>query len=115
VCPELGHYFKYIEKKIRPNDAKWNRCVLNDYKDYYIRDDVLWHIGITRGRTRSVQEYIHQKAVTVSLRQEIMHHYHDVSLCHAGTDRCVMALRRHYYWHSMSRDIKKYIKTCKDF
>jgi len=50
----------------------------------------------------------------MSLRQEIMHQYHDVSLRHAGTDKCVMAMRRHYYWHSMSRDINKYIKTCKE-
>jgi len=57
---------------------------------------------------------MHQKAVPVCLRHEMMHNYHVVSLCHAETDRCVMALRRHYFWHSMSRDIKKYIKECKD-
>jgi len=57
---------------------------------------------------------MHQKAVPVALRQELIHSVHDVNLCHAGTDRCVMALRRHYYWHSLSKDVKKYVKTCKN-
>jgi len=56
ACPEIGHYFNYIEEKIHPVDAKWDRQVLNDYRDYYIRDGILWHISNTRGRTRSIQE-----------------------------------------------------------
>jgi len=44
----------------------------------------------------------------------LLHYIHDVSLCHAGTDRTVMALQLHYYWHSLSGDVKKYVKTCKD-
>jgi len=114
ACPEIGHYFKYIEEKIRPVDAKWDRRVLNDYRDYYIRDGILWLISNTRGRTRLIQEYMHQKAVPVALRQEIIHSVHDVNLCHAGTDRCVMALRRHYNWHSLSKDVKRYAKTCQN-
>jgi len=41
ACPEIGNYFKYIEEKIRPVDAKWDRRVLNDYRNYYIRDGIL--------------------------------------------------------------------------
>jgi len=63
ACPEIGHYFRYIKEKIRPSDGKWDRRVLNNYRNYYIRDDILWHIGNTRGRTHTVQEYMHQKAV----------------------------------------------------
>jgi len=73
ACPEIGYYFKYIEEKIQPNDAKWDRRVLNDYRDYYKPDGVLWHIGNTKGQTRSIQEYMHPKAVPVCLRQELMH------------------------------------------
>jgi len=25
-----------------------------------------------------------------------------------------MALRRHYYWHTLSKDVKKYVKTCQN-
>jgi len=114
ACPEIGLYFNYIEEKIRPVNPKWDRRVLNDYRDYYIRDEILWHISNTQGQTRSIQEYMHQKAVPVALRQEIIHIVHDVNLCHAGTDRCVIALRRHYYWHSLSKDVKKYVKTCQN-
>jgi len=114
ACPKLGHYFQYIENKIRPSDAKWDRRVLNDYRDYYIEDDVLWHVNVSnmRGQTRSIQDYMHQNVLPVCMRHQIIHNYHDVGLCHAGSDRTVMALRRHYYWHSMTREIKKYIKTC---
>jgi len=57
---------------------------------------------------------MHQKTVPVVLRQEFIYSVHDVGLTHAGTDRCVMALRRLYYRHSLSKDVKKYVKTCKD-
>jgi len=97
ACPEIGHYFNYIEEKICPVDPKCDRRVMNDYRDDYIRDEVLWHIGKTQGRTRSIQEYVHQKAVPVALRQDLIHCVHDVGLTHAGTDRCVMAIRRLYY------------------
>jgi len=53
--PEIGPYFNYIEEKIRPVNPKWDRRVLNDYRDYYIRDGILWHIGKTQGRTQSIQ------------------------------------------------------------
>jgi len=111
---EVGHYFRYIQEKIRPNDAKWDRRVLHDYRDFYIKDDILWRINNTRGRTRTSQEYIHQKVMPICLRQKLLNHMHDVSLCHAGTDRRVIALRRQYYWHSLSRDVKKYVKTRKE-
>jgi len=114
ACPEVGHYFQYIEEKVRPSDPKWDRRVLHDYRDFYIRDDILWRVNNRRGRTRFIQKYIHQKVMPLCLRQELIHHIHDVSLCHAGTDRTVMAIRRHYYWPSMSGDFKKYVKTCKD-
>jgi len=114
ACPEIGHYFRYIEEKKRPIDPKCDRRILHDYRDFYIRDNNLWHVNNTRGRTRSIQEYIHQKVMPICLTQELLHHIHDVGLCHAGTDRTVMAIRRHYYWPSLSRDVKKYVKTCKD-
>jgi len=95
ACPEIGNYFRCVEKIIQPSDAKWDRRVLNDYRDYYIREDVKWQIKNTRSQTRSIQNSMHQKAVPVCLNQETMHKYHDVSLCHAGTDRCVIALCRH--------------------
>jgi len=92
ACPEVGHYFKYIEEKIGPKDPKLDRRVLHEYRDFYIRDDILWRINNTRGRTRTIQEYIHQKVVPICLRQELLHYVHDVSLCHTGTNRTVMAL-----------------------
>jgi len=112
ACPELRYYFNYIEEKIRPIDPKWGRRVLNTYRDYYIRDGILWHISNTQGRTRSIQEYIHQKAVPMALRQEFIRAAHDVNLTHAGTDRCVMHLRKLYCWPSLSKDVKRYVKTC---
>jgi len=115
ACPELRYYFNYIEKKIRLIDPKWDRRVLNTYRDYYIRDSILWHKSNPQGRTRSIQEYIRQKAVPIALRQEFIHAAHDVNLTHAGTDRCVMHLGRLYYWPSLSKDVKRYVKTCTDW
>jgi len=56
ACPEIGHYFNFIEEKIRPVNPKWDKRVLNEYKNYYIRDGILWHIGKTQRRTQSIQE-----------------------------------------------------------
>jgi len=28
ACPEIGHYFNYIEEKIRPVNPKWDRRVI---------------------------------------------------------------------------------------
>jgi len=112
ACPEIGHYFRYIENKIQLSDAKWSRRVQNDHQDYYIKHHVLWHISNRYGKTRAVQDHMHQRVLPVCLRQKILHNYHTICLCHSGMDRTLMAIRNQYYWHKMKKDIRRYDREC---
>ena len=48
-----------------------------------------------------------------SLRQDLLHEHHDSILAgHFGVDKTVKLMLRHYYWPSLMRDVKHYVKTC---
>ena len=48
-----------------------------------------------------------------TLRQELLHEFHDApSAGHLGRDKTAAAIRQHYYWPGMSRDVVDYVATC---
>ena len=50
---------------------------------------------------------------TVPLRDELIRHFHDDMLsAHRGAGPTHLRLRRHFYWHRMSRDVKAFVNTC---
>jgi len=46
-------------------------------------------------------------------RLNIMHDLHDIPIAsHLGFQKTYMAIKRHYYWKGMKKDIKDYIGRC---
>jgi hypothetical protein len=50
--------------------------------------------------------------VPEALRQKIMYTVHDVNTVHSGTKKTIDLLARSYYWPSMGKDVKKWIRCC---
>jgi len=89
--------------------------ILTDLRDnvfvsFYIKEGVLYHIQDTRGRTKTLQDTMHQQFLPTLLRRTVIKQYHENSLIHAGFTRCLMAISRIYFWHKMHKEIKKYIR-----
>lgn len=103
-----------MENNIKPLSHRWERRITGDSQDFYIKEGVLWHVDKTKGRTRTIQEEMHQICVPISLRQVLLHGMHDISLTHAGFDRCLLALRRKYFWHNMRKNLKIFIRSCQE-
>ena len=77
----------------------------NDVRDYCFVNQY-----IVRERNGYTQLYIPDVG---SLRQDLLHEHHDSILAgHFGVDKTVKLLSRHYYWPTLMRDVKHYVKTC---
>ena len=77
----------------------------NDVRDYCFVNQY-----IVRERNGYTQLYIPNVG---SLRQDLLHEHHDSMLAgHFGVDKTVKLMLRHYYWPSLMRDVKHYVKTC---
>ena len=50
---------------------------------------------------------------SVSLREQLISHFHDdVMSAHRGSAATYLRLRRHFYWHGMTRDVEGFVHTC---
>ena len=50
---------------------------------------------------------------SVSLREQLISHFHDdVMSAHRGSAATYLRLRRHFYWHGMTRDVEAFVHTC---
>lgn len=58
----------------------------------------------------AVQLYIPSSG---SLRQDLLREHHDSLLAgHFGADKTLQYISRHYYWPTIQRDVRHYVKTC---
>jgi len=47
------------------------------------------------------------------LRGQILHDHHDAPMAgHLGEEKTLASVKRHYFWPKMTRDIRRYVKTC---
>jgi hypothetical protein len=82
------------------------RAIQNDQ----VRDYCFVNQYIVRKHQGHTQLYIPDVG---SLRQDLLHEHHDSILAgHFGVDKTVKLMLRHYYWPSLMRDVKHYVKTC---
>jgi hypothetical protein len=52
-------------------------------------------------------------AVPLTLRAFVLRQFHTTPLAgHVGSDRTLAAIRRHFYWPGMWRDVRRWIKAC---
>ena len=53
------------------------------------------------------------KAETLSVRRRLISYYHDeVTAGHRGALPTLAKLRRHFYWHRMSKNVHEYVSSC---
>ena len=47
------------------------------------------------------------------LRGQILHDHHDAPIAgHLGEEKTLASVKRRYFWPKMTRDIRRYVKTC---
>ena len=52
--------------------------------------------------------------VPAALRAEVLYVCHNILLSgHQGIDRTISRVKSRYYWHGMTKDVKKYVESCK--
>ncbi|OWZ04463.1 polyprotein [Phytophthora megakarya] len=79
------------------------------YKQYFEEKNMVWYQGPTDAYSRIPVPNI------VPLKHHIIADVHDSNYDgHPGADRTYLKLRADWYWHRMTRTIKKYIADCED-
>lgn len=74
---------------------------IDKFKSFELKDEVLYYNG--RVCIPKAGEY----------RLNIMNNLHDIPIAgHPGFQKTYMAVKRHYYWPGMKKDVKEYVERC---
>ena len=111
-CPDLKHYFDFLERNELPQDEKLARKTVFEAQDFCIEDGTLFRVTPQRDRAlKQVEPLIKQMVIPTNLRQEVLYAYHDNN-SHQGTDRLFAAIQPKYWWSNQFMDCKSYVKNC---
>lgn len=111
--PELSRVIFYVERRRRPTRRERPKEPLNALKllkqwDKLAMDDgILYRVSrdpVTRGRKR-------QFIVPLSLQREVLWGCHDET-GHQGQDRTLHLVKQRFYWSTVERDVRNYVKCC---
>ncbi len=73
---------------------------------YSIENDLLYTVDIEGNWRLCVPS-------EASIRTLLLREHHDTPTAgHLGFDKCLEKIRRHYFWHSLTQDLKKFISSC---
>ena len=87
--------FESLSKEARTVDE------IDKFKSFELNDGVLYYK--CRVCVPKFGEY----------RLDIMNNLHDIPIAgHPGFQKTYMAVKRHYYWPGMKRDVKEYVDRC---
>lgn len=119
---DLGHLFPKLEKIANNLGLTTLRLSLDDRQFYYLGTN----IGTFKNKGNEILQDSNTKLTIVltpkiekiktdDKKLEIMRKYHNDPLIggHPGITRMIKKIRLHYHWKGMTRDITKFVKTCK--
>ena len=87
--------FESLSKEARTVDE------IDKFKSFELNDEILYYKG--RVCIPKLGEY----------RLNIMNDLHDIPIAgHPGFQKTYMAVKRHYHWPGMKRDVKEYVERC---
>ena len=89
------------------------RSLLLTVNDYFIEDDILYHLWTPTGRKKK-GPFV-QLVVPKGLQLQIMQAAHDDVLAgHLGVAKTYEVIRQRFYWFKMFQDIQRYCRSCPD-
>ena len=95
-----------------PQDGKLARQTCEEAKRCFFEDDLLYHRYEPHGEdNQSLEPIKKQLMVPMCFRSEVLRNYHD-DQSHAGMDRLYKSIREKFFWSSLYRDIRLYVKSC---
>ena len=108
--------FKNIYRHLTGSDFLGNdkdhRQVLLIADQYFVKDDLLYKVGIPRNtkfsRTHPVVERL---CIPKIHRHTLLKYYHD-NFGHAAVERLFLSMYSVIYWKTMYMDVKDFCKTC---
>lgn len=80
-------------------------------KEYFINDDVLYHIGAKAKHGGRIERA--QIVIPRTLRAEVLTEIHDMPLSgHCGRYKTYERARDRFYWDGMYKDVKRWVDVC---
>ena len=111
---DMAPMINYLQDGSLPADPNLILKITRTAPDYDLQEGVLYYTGYApQGKGHRQDRLLRQLMVPLSLRQELLHAYHDSPMgCHQGFDRTYQRLKQKYWWTTMAKDIKDYIQSC---
>lgn len=99
---------RYDIPDTKPYDkTQWRELMFHPTKPYLINGKVLHKTSNYRS---GLQIYVPDHD---ELKSKLLKLYHDIPLsAHRGQERLYHALAQSYFWKGISRDVKRYVRTC---
>ena len=108
--PDLKFLINWLESGVEPNQAELNLADTNQ-KYYWFNRELFF---IAHKIIYKKDEEKEKLLVPSELKKDIFHLCHNIpSAAHQGTTRTKEYTKRTYFWHQMSKDIKKFVNQCK--
>ena len=112
-CPDFRHY-AYLHSGTTPEPKQLATKTIAESDQYFLDDDVLFHMFYPRSKGHKAVRMIKQLAVPPKHRLSVLTQYHDDLIVggHQGQDRMYEAIKRKYFWPGMYKDVCVYVRGC---
>lgn len=110
---DLARTLFYVERRRRPsrrerpNETVETLKLLRHWDKLTVAEGLLYRVS----RDIVTKKKRHQYIVPLSLRPEVLTGCHDEA-GHQGQDRTLSLLKQRFYWSTMERDVRDYVKHC---
>ena len=109
----LADLIAYLKSEELPANNKLARSLLLIVDDFFLEDDILYHLWTPSGRKKT-GPFV-QLVVPNGLKLQIMQAAHDNVLAgHLGRAKTYDVIWKRFSWHNMFSDVQHYCKSCQD-
>src|SRR5207248_1926687 len=102
----------YLSTGELPTNDKAARRIIFESENYFIQNEILYHLYRRKSSKASAVAYpiTEQMVIPLSLRVEVMRQFHDNG--HRNHERTYQSINTKYYWATLYRDVRKYVRSC---
>ena len=114
--PDLAVLTNYLLKGKLPDNDEEARNVILHAPEYFLNEDmILFHEGVADGSNKKYTVRYNQLVMPKEHQEKILREYHDSVLGgHFGIEKTLKSILTKYYWHTITRDVAEYVRTCHD-
>ena len=109
---EFKHMYAYLREGKMANDCKIDCLNILISDQYYLENDLLYRISMTRSKKVSrVQPLTQRLCIPKVHRLQFLRKYHD-ELGHFANERVYLTMAPLVFWKDLYKDVKDYTSTC---